>query len=62
MNRLNQQRKDVAYLRFCQLRESLEGVADRYERLLALVEEFIDWIDEGSSDLADAVLKDAKGE
>lgn len=35
---LDQHRKDVAYLRLCQLGESLAGIADRYERIIWAVE------------------------
>jgi len=37
--KLDQQRGDVAYLRICQLKESMAGVADRYEKALDRLEQ-----------------------
>jgi len=67
---LEQQRKDIAYLRACQLSISLVGVADRYERLveawedlIEAWEDLIEYVDESAfTELEYAILKDAKGE
>jgi len=70
---LAQHRKDVQRLRECQLSISLEGVADRVERLIEAMERMLVWynsplvgrekIKYGEMQKSiKAVLRDAKGE
>ena len=58
---LDQHRKDVHDIRIGQLKESMRGVADRYEELINIIEAEIKWHEKIEADPR-AVLKDAKGE
>uniref|UniRef100_A0A6M3L8C6 Uncharacterized protein n=1 Tax=viral metagenome TaxID=1070528 RepID=A0A6M3L8C6_9ZZZZ len=57
--KLTQQRKDVHDIRIGQLKESMAGVADRYEKLIDIVESEIRWHEKIRTD-PQAVLRDAK--
>jgi len=57
--KLEDLRADVKRLRECQLSISLEGVADRYEKLIDIVESEIRWHEKIRTD-PQAVLRDAK--
>jgi len=58
---LGQCQADVKRLRECQLSISLEGIADRYEELINIIESEIQWHEAVKAD-PQTVLKDAKGE
>jgi len=59
---LTQQRADVKRLRECQLSISLEGVADRYHKLILAFEERQTQLPVSISKRTQAVLRDATGE
>ena len=51
--KLDQQRGDVAYLRTCQIKESMAGIADRYEEVIDQLEQ----AEERCSDLSSKLIE-----